>query len=193
MSRRAVFLDRDGTINVDVGYPNRWDQIMIYPTAFEAVRRLKAAGFLIVVVTNQSGIGRGYLTETDLEAIHAGLAEEFARRGVPLDAIYHCPHFEAAELAAGRADCACRKPLPGMGRRAAAELDIDLPRSFMIGDKAEDMLFGLNIGATPVLVRTGYGPTAEPKLTALGVRPAFVADDLAAAAEWVLAREDRPS
>ena len=80
-----------------------------------------------------------------------------------------------------------------MGRRAAAELDIDLPRSFMIGDKAEDMLFGLNIGATPVLVRTGYGPTAEPKLAALGVRPAFVADDLAAAAEWVLAREDRPS
>ena len=193
MSRRAVFLDRDGTINLDVGYPSRWDQIAIYPYAFEAVRRLKAAGFLIVVVTNQSGIGRGFLTEADLEIIHARLDDEFRRRGIPLDAIYHCPHFEAAEAAAGRTDCSCRKPLPGMGMRAAAELGIDLPRSFMIGDKAEDILFGMNIGATPILVKTGYGPTAEPKLAALGARPAFVADDLAAAAAWILDRESRPS
>jgi D-glycero-D-manno-heptose 1,7-bisphosphate phosphatase len=193
MSRRAVFLDRDGTVNVDVGYPSRWDQIAIYPHAFDAVRRLKAAGFLIVVVTNQSGIGRGFLTEPDLEEIHARMAEEFQRRGVPLDAIYHCPHYEGADPAAGKTDCACRKPLPGMGRRAAQELDIDLARSFMVGDKAEDVLFGLNIGATPVLVRTGYGPIAEPKLAALVVRPAFVADDLAAAADWILAREARPS
>lgn len=192
MSRRAVFLDRDGTVNVDVSYPSRWDQIVIYPYAFEAVRRLKAAGFVIVIVTNQSGIGRGYLTEADLREIHARLEEEFRRRDVPLDAIYYCPHFDTPGPG-GSTDCDCRKPLPGMGRRAAAELDIDLGRSFMIGDKAEDILFGVNIGATPVLVRTGYGAAAEPKLAALGVRPAFAADDLAAAVDWILAREARPS
>jgi D-glycero-D-manno-heptose 1,7-bisphosphate phosphatase len=191
MSRRAVFLDRDGTINVDVGYPSRWDQITIYPYAYEAVRRLKAAGFLAVVVTNQSGIARGFLTEADLADIHGRMAGEFARRGVPLDAIYHCPHFPAAGTAADKPNCICRKPGPGMGLRAAAELDIDLGRSYMIGDKADDVLFGANIGATPVLVRTGYGPAAEPKPASTGVRPAFVADDLAAAADWILAREAR--
>jgi D-glycero-D-manno-heptose 1,7-bisphosphate phosphatase len=191
MSRRAVFLDRDGTINVDVGFPSRWDQITIYPYAFEAVRRLKAAGFLAVVVTNQSGIARGFLTEADLAGIHGRMAGEFARRGAPLDAFYHCPHFPAAEIAAYRLECDCRKPKPGMGHRAAAELGIDLARSYMVGDKADDVLFGMNIGATPVLVRTGYGPLAEPKLAALGVRPAFVAADLAAVADWILAREAR--
>ena len=192
MKRRAVFLDRDGTVNVDVGYPNRWDQISIYPYAFESVRRLKAAGFVIVVVTNQSGIGRGLLTEADLAVIHSRMAEEFAGHGAPLDAIYHCPHFDAAGTAAGGSDCGCRKPGPGMGLRAAAEFDVDLARSFMVGDKVEDVLFGLNVGAAPVLVRTGYGRMSEPRLEAMGVRPACVADDLAAATDWILAREIRP-
>lgn len=191
MSRRAVFLDRDGTINVDVGYPSRWDQITIYPYAFDAVRRLKAAGYLALIVTNQSGIGRGFLTEDDLADIHARMREEFARRGISIDGIYHCPHYDAAAYAAGTAACLCRKPEPGMALRAAAEHDIDLRRSYMIGDKVEDVLFGLNFGGTPVLVRTGYGATAEPKLAAMGVRPGLVADDLAAAADWILARGDR--
>jgi D-glycero-D-manno-heptose 1,7-bisphosphate phosphatase len=189
--RRAVFLDRDGTINVDVGYPSCWDQISIFPSAFEAVRRLKAAGFQAVVVTNQSGIARGFLTEADLADIHARMAAEFARRGAPLDAFYHCPHFPDAPVGDSGLECDCRKPGPGMGRRAAAELGIDLSRSYMVGDKAEDVLFGLNIGATPILVRTGYGPIAEPKLVSLSVRPAHVADDLASAVDWILARESR--
>jgi D-glycero-D-manno-heptose 1,7-bisphosphate phosphatase len=188
---RAVFLDRDGTINVDIGYPSRWDQISIYPYAFEAVRRLKAAGFLVVVVTNQSGIARGFLSEADLADIHARMAAEFARRGATLDAFFHCPHFPDAPVPAYRRECDCRKPGPGMGLRAAAELGIDLARSYMIGDKTEDILFGLNIGAAPVLVRTGYGSIAEPKLASLGVRPAHVADNLAAAADWILAQESR--
>ena len=191
MTRKAVFLDRDGTINVDVGYPRRWDQVQIYPYAFDAVRKLREAGFLIVVVTNQSGVGRGFLTEADLAEIHGRMAAEFARRGAPLDAFYHCPHYAASEIAEYGIDCSCRKPEPGMGLRAAADLSLDLGRSYMVGDKAEDVLFGTNLGATPILVRTGYGPSVESRLAELGAAPAFVADDLAAAAEWILAREAR--
>jgi D-glycero-D-manno-heptose 1,7-bisphosphate phosphatase len=191
MKRSAVFLDRDGTINVDVGYPNSWDQVTIYPYAFESVRRLKEAGFLIVVVTNQSGIGRGFLTEDDLADIHGRMAEEFAGRGIPIDAFYFCPHHQTSAIPAYAIDCSCRKPEPGMGLRAAADLDIDLGRSYMVGDKAEDIQFGINLGATPILVRTGYGPTVEPSLAGRGLRPAFVADDLAAATEWILSREAR--
>jgi D-glycero-D-manno-heptose 1,7-bisphosphate phosphatase len=182
-----VFLDRDGTINEDVGYPARIDQIRIYPFAFEALRKIKDAGFAAVVVTNQSGIGRGYLTEADLAAIHRHIAVEFAARAVRIDAFYYCPHYEFSDLSGYGGLCACRKPEPGMGRRAAADLALDLERSYMIGDKIEDMSFGLAIGARPVLVRTGYGMESERRLPGLGLVPAAVADDLRAAVDWVLA------
>lgn len=184
---RAVFLDRDGTINEDVGYPSRIDQVRIYPYAFEALRKLKDAGFAAVVVTNQSGIGRGYLTEADLAAIHRHIASEFAARGVRIDAFYYCPHYEFSDLPGYGGLCACRKPEPEMGRRAAAELGLDLERSYMIGDKIEDVRFGLAIGAKPVLFRTGYGAESEQRLPGLGITPAAVADDLRAAVDWVLA------
>jgi D-glycero-D-manno-heptose 1,7-bisphosphate phosphatase len=184
---RAVFLDRDGTINEDVGYPSRIDQIRIYPFAFDALRKIKAAGFAAVVVTNQSGIGRGHLTEVDLAAIHQHMAAEFAARGAGIDAFYYCPHFELSDLPGYGGLCACRKPEPGMGQRAAADLGLDLERSYMIGDKVEDVRFGLAIGAKTVLVRTGYGAESERRLSALGIAPAFVADDLRAAVDWVLA------
>jgi D-glycero-D-manno-heptose 1,7-bisphosphate phosphatase len=184
---RAVFLDRDGTINEDVGYPSRIDQVRIYPFAFEALRKIKEAGFAAVVVTNQSGIGRGYLTEADLAAIHRHIAAEFAARAVRIDAFYYCPHYEFSDLPGYGGLCACRKPEPGMGRQAAADLGLDLERSYMIGDKVEDVRFGAAIGAKPVLVRTGYGAESERRLQALGLAPAAVADDLRAAVDWVLA------
>jgi D-glycero-D-manno-heptose 1,7-bisphosphate phosphatase len=185
--RRAVFLDRDGTINEDVGYPSRIDQVRIYPYAFEALRKIKHAGFAAVVVTNQSGIGRGYLTEADLAAIHRHIAAEFAARAVRIDAFYYCPHYEFSDLPGYGGLCACRKPEPEMGRRAAADLALDLENSYMIGDKVEDVRFGLAIGAKPVLVRTGYGAESERRLPELGITPAAVADDLRTAVDWVLA------
>jgi D-glycero-D-manno-heptose 1,7-bisphosphate phosphatase len=189
MKKRAVFLDRDGTINADVGYPGEYGQIKIYPYSFQALRKINAAGFLTVVVTNQSGVGRGFFTEAALADIHRRMIAEFAARGVRVDAVYYCPHYDLSDDPRYRLDCPCRKPKPEMGRRAAADLDIDLSRSYMIGDKVEDVQFGLNIGATPVLVRTGFGPSAEKKLQDAGVRPAAVKDDLLEAVNWIVARE----
>jgi D-glycero-D-manno-heptose 1,7-bisphosphate phosphatase len=179
-TRRAVFLDRDGTLNEDTGYPADFRQVHIYPDAFEAVRLLKEAGFAAVVVTHQSGIGRGYFDEAEIEDLHRRFAGEFARRGAPLDGIYSCPH--------GPDDgaCSCAKPAPGLALRAAAELDLDLGASFMVGDKAVDVLFGRNIGATPVLVLTGYGRAASADLAKRGVRPACTAAGIREAAAWIL-------
>lgn len=188
----AVFLDRDGTINEDVGYPSRVDQIRIYPFAFAAVAALREAGFKAVVITNQSGIGRGFLTEADLAAIHAHIAHAFEARGTRIDAFYYCPHYELSSLPGFGGLCACRKPEPGMGLRAASDLGLDLARSYMIGDKVEDMAFGRAIGAMPVLVRTGYGASSEARLRGTADAPAAVADDLGAAAAWILRRSGRP-
>ena len=192
MPAPAVFLDRDGTINEDVGYPSRIEEIRIYPFAFAAVKELRDAGFKAVVVTNQSGIGRGFLTEADLVAIHGHIARAFEARGTRIDAFYYCPHYELSSLPGYGGLCACRKPEPGMGRRAAADLGLDLARSYMIGDKVEDMAFGRAIGATPVLVRTGYGAASEARLCGTLDAPAAVADDLGAAAAWILRRGAQP-
>lgn len=182
MTRKAVFLDRDGTLNEDTGYPADIRQVHIYPAAFEAVRLLRQAGFAVVVVTHQSGIGRGYFDAADLEALHDGFREEFARHDAPLDAIYSCPH---APGPSGN-ECSCAKPLPGLGLRAARELGLDLGASYMVGDKPDDVLFGLAVGATPVLVLTGYGRTAAAALAARGVRPAHTAGGILDAAAWII-------
>jgi len=187
--RRAVFLDRDGTLNEDTGYPADFRQVHIYPDAFEAVRRLKQAGFAAVVVTHQSGLGRGYFDAAELEELHARFYEEFARRGAALDAIYSCPH---APDGTGRTGCSCAKPQPGLGIRAAAELRLDLGASFMVGDKPDDVLFGLSIGAAPVLVRTGYGRAASAALAVRGIRPAHEAAGILDAASWILAQGGPP-
>jgi D-glycero-D-manno-heptose 1,7-bisphosphate phosphatase len=186
-TRRAVFLDRDGTLNEDTGYPADFRQIHIYPAAFEAVRALKRAGFAAVVVTHQSGVGRGYIGAAELEDLHVRFRDEFARRGAPLDGLYACLHAgEGPEP-----ECPCAKPRPGLALQAARELGLDLGASFMVGDKPVDVLFGLNIGAVPVLVLTGYGRRAAAALAARGVRPAHTAPDVLGAASWIL-RQGRP-
>jgi D-glycero-D-manno-heptose 1,7-bisphosphate phosphatase len=190
--KRVVFLDRDGTLNRDVGYPAHWSQVHIYPYAFDAVRTIRKSGLAAVVITNQSGVGRGFFSEDELAALHELFAAAFEKRGARLDGFFHCPHFSAGPVTA-ESDCSCRKPNPGLGVRAAAQLGLELEGSYMVGDKAADVLFGLNVGAVPVLVLTGYGPRSLRELEAAGIRPAHVAENVAAAADWISGRERRPS
>jgi D-glycero-D-manno-heptose 1,7-bisphosphate phosphatase len=189
MKKRAVFLDRDGTINKDVGYPNSYDMVEIFSYSFKAVRKLNEAGFLTVIVTNQSGIGRGFIEEKNLHDIHRKMRLAFAKKKARLDGIYYCPHYERSEKPEYRQDCTCRKPNPGMAQQAVRDLNIDTKKSYMIGDKVEDILFGINIEATPILLLTGFGRNSLPKLNEKRIVPAHVAETLIDAVDWILERE----
>ena len=181
--KKAVFLDRDGTVNVEVQYLSEVAGFRFIAGVPEALRRLKEAGFLLVVVTNQSGIGRGYYDEQALEAIHAHMHTELADRGAAIDACYFCPHHPEHALGDYRRECGCRKPLPGMLQQAALDLDIDLAASFMVGDKLADVQAGISAGCTSLLVLTGYG-SAQAAGCPAGVE---LYPDLPAAAHAILA------
>ena len=142
-----------------------------------------------VVITNQSGIGRGLIKEEELKDIHEKMQAAFAEQGAYFDGIYYCPHYLSSTIPAYNHDCDCRKPHPGMALKAAAELQIDLSGSYMIGDKVEDIQFGLNSRATPILVLTGYGQKSRPQLKTLGIQPAYVAQDLLDAVNWIMNKE----
>ena len=182
---RAVFLDRDGTINVEVQYLNKVEDFQFIPGVPFALKRLKDAGFLLVVVTNQSGIGRGHYDEAALDTVHNHMHEELASFGVTIDACYFCPHHPEHAKGHYLKECACRKPLPGMLQQAAEALDIDLSASFMVGDKLADVEAGINAGCTPLMVMTGYGAAHAAQ------RPEGVQTypDLPAAVEAILALE----
>ncbi|MGE5515451.1 MAG: D-glycero-beta-D-manno-heptose 1,7-bisphosphate 7-phosphatase [Bacteroidota bacterium] len=173
--KRFVLIDRDGTLNVEKHYLSDPDQLELYPGVGAALKRLRDAGFGLVVVTNQSGIARGYFDMARLEQIHDRLRALLAAEGVTVDGIYVCPHGPDD-------DCACRKPLPGMVDQAVAELGFDPTQAYMIGDKEVDVELGHAVGATSFLVRTGHGA----KFVA-GTTADHVVDDLAAAAEVILA------
>ncbi|MDA8232972.1 MAG: HAD family hydrolase [Magnetospirillum sp.] len=173
--RRFVLIDRDGTINVEKHYLSDPDQLELIPGAAEGIRLLKAAGLGVCVVTNQSGIGRGYFGLDRLEEVHARLKGMLDAEGAGVDGIYICPHGPDE-------DCACRKPLPGMIEQAAAEHGFDPVRAFVIGDKEADIGMGRAVGATTFLVRTGYGAEHEA-----ATKADYVADDLGAAARTVIA------
>jgi D-glycero-D-manno-heptose 1,7-bisphosphate phosphatase len=180
----AVFLDRDGTVNEDVGHLDRLERLTLFPYAIDAVRLLNQAGFPVVVVTNQGGVAAGMVEEPFVVALHDLLQRRFEAGGATIARIYYCPHDPQASVAAYRTTCDCRKPAAGMLRRAAAELDLDLSRSYMVGDKWSDVAVAAHVGATGMLVRTGYGVTqaARPNPPA----DALVVDDLMAATVRIL-------
>lgn len=178
MGRPAVFLDRDGTLIEERDYLSDPDQVVLIPGAAPAIRDLQDMGFFAILVTNQSGIGRGYFTEEAYHRVHAALAARLADEGVQLDGAYYCPDAPAEP---GIRDAGCRKPGPAMYRAAEQELNVDLARSWYVGDKVSDVLPASDLGGTGVLVRTGYGRISEGD-PALGCH---VVDDVAAAAALI--------
>ena len=206
----AVFLDRDGTINEEVGYMDRLEKLKLIPVAAEAIRLINASGMKTVVVTNQSGVARGLFDEAFVETVHLRLREMLQAEGAFLDGIYFCPHHPTEGQERYLRTCDCRKPAPGLLLQAAADLNLDPVRSYMVGDTLKDMEAGARIGAQGIIVRTGYGSESaatlstgeEPGRKILGgrehpinesvlVRPIHIAEDILAAAQWIV-RNYRP-
>ena len=169
----AIFLDRDGTLMRDVDYCSNPADVHVFGGATEALRSLKDAGFKLIVITNQSGIGRGYITEKEYHAVHQELERQIGPELI--DATYYCPH-------APNESCSCRKPEPGMIWQAAKDHQLDLAKSFFIGDKETDLACGRAAGTKTILVRTGYGASQDNALAD------FVAENLSAAADLILNR-----
>ena len=181
----AVFLDRDGTLIEEVGYLDRKERVQLYPWSIDAVRVLNRAGFRVVLVSNQSGVARGFFTESVVADVHRHIAELLDAGGARIDAYYYCPHHPDGRVKEYAIACDCRKPSRGLVDRAIRELDADPSRSFVVGDRWLDVELARCVGARGVLVRTGYGLTEEAK-----PRPPLeadaIVDNLIAAASWIL-------
>jgi D-glycero-D-manno-heptose 1,7-bisphosphate phosphatase len=180
-----VFLDRDGTISEEVGYLNHISRFRMLSGVAAAIRKLNDARLPVVVVTNQSGVGRGYFPESLVQEVHERMVSDLAAEGARLDGVYYCPHVGADE-------CSCRKPKTGMLEQAASELRLDLKKSFVVGDRGGDVAVAHRAGCKSVLVRTGFG---EGELVWHAAKwphqPDFVAKDLSQAVEWILGETQR--
>jgi len=161
--KRAIFLDRDGTVNVDVGYLHRLEDLELFPFAPDALRLLKRAGFMLVIVTNQSGIAHGLIDPAFIPICHEEMRRRLQPAGADLDALYYCSHHPRGSVPELSVDCRCRKPAPGMIEDAARDLGIDPKQSWVVGDKWLDVQLGHAVGARSILVRTGWGSEQELK------------------------------
>lgn len=183
---RAVFLDRDGTINEEASYLCRPEQLKIIPGSGPAIRRLKEQGFKVVVVTNQAGIAFGYFGEDDLQVIHESLKEKLSAFRANLDAIYYCPHHPRGTVPKYQGECSCRKPKTGLFFKAANELNIDLAASYVVGDKLSDIGAGKRLGCSTVLVQTGFGRRELSRGVPADLLPELVAADLGSALKYLV-------
>ena len=189
--RPAVFLDRDGTLSEERGYIDRLELLEIFPWTSDAIRLLNRAGFVVVVITNQSAIGRGIIDLPFLQTVHDAFDRHLARSGARVDRYYFCPHHPDARLPEYRMVCRCRKPEPGMIEQATTELGLDPSRSFMVGDRLIDVACGHAAGVRSVLVRSGHsahGAEAPPGLS----EPDAILNNLMEAVGWIL-RSSSPS
>ena len=188
MKRAAVFIDRDGTINEQKGYINHISRFEILPGVAEAIRLLNDLGFLAIVVSNQSGVARGYYPLELVHEIHALLKKTLKEEaGATVDAILFCPHYPQGVVPEFSMDCECRKPKTGLIDQACTSFDIDLSRSFMVGDMCSDMEFANRAGIKGILVKTGYGlGEIEHVLPRMETKPIHVARDLLDAVQWIV-------
>lgn len=187
MKRRAVFMDRDGTISEEVGYINHPSRFRLFPYAAAAIKQLNENGWLAIVITNQAGVARGYFTEQMIETVHADMTKQVDEAGGRIDAIYYCAHHPSVGEPPYRFDCDCRKPKPGLIRRAAEDFSIDHARSWMIGDRYSDVELARNAGVKSMLVMSGYGrgewENQRPNWTE---QPDLVADNLLEAVRAII-------
>ncbi len=185
--RPAVFLDRDGTINEQMGYINHTCRFHLLPRAAEAIKRLNDAGIPVVVISNQSGLARGYFPEELLLAVHEKMSRLLAEHEAHVDGIYYCPHHPEAKKEEFREACSCRKPKPGLILQAAEEMDLAPEQSFVVGDRWSDIKTAANCGAKSILVRTGYGRGDEQYIGPhQEIQPDYKAEDLLEAVQWIL-------
>lgn len=193
MAHRAVFLDRDGTINEEVGYVNHLDRFRLLPGAARGIRLLNEHGFKTVVVTNQSGVARGYFPESLVQEVHQKMVDLLKGEGAYLDGIYYCPHHPHEGEPPYRQRCRCRKPATGLIEEAVRKLGIDLRGSYVVGDRGMDLEFAQAAGLEGVLVLTGYGKGEWEYLRdRWKVKPAHVAVDLYDAARWIIGQDAQP-
>lgn len=160
---KCIFLDRDGNINVEKDYLHKVEDFEFESGSLEAIKIFKELGYMVVVVTNQSGVARGYYSEEDVHTLHEYLAEKALEAGGEIDAFYYCPHHPEKGLGRYKQECDCRKPGPGMFWEAQKKLDVDFETSMVIGDKMSDVKAGKNLGMRGILVRTGHGKKEELK------------------------------
>lgn len=189
--RAAVFLDRDGTVIEEKHYLSTPEGVRLLPGVGAAIAALNRADVAAVLVTNQSGVARGYFDEATVLAIHARLEADLKAEGAQLDALFWCPHLADAQLEPYRQVCGCRKPAPGMVEQARQALELDGLPTFVVGDKEVDLDLGRRCGAISILVRTGYGAKVEAQLSARQDLPERVEEGLKDAIDWILAYLDR--
>lgn len=190
MKRKAVFLDRDGTINRESGYINHPSRLELLPWAAPAIRALNKAGHLVIVVTNQAGVARGYFTEDLLKEVFQKMENDLAAEGAHIDQIYYCPHHPSVGPEEYRKDCPCRKPNSGMLEKACRDFDIDLSASYLIGDRQSDIKFGQSHDLHSIMVLTGYGrgEFAYTKDTWSNI-PDHISENIQEAVQYILKKE----
>lgn len=183
--KRAIFLDRDGTLIEEVGYLDRPERVELFPWSIDAIRAFNRAGWRVVIVTNQSGVARGFLTIDVVEQVHRHLDDLLQEGGAVIDAYYYCPHHPDGKVPELTRKCDCRKPGLGLIDRAVQEFGIDPRQSFAVGDRWLDVEFGHAMGGRGILVRTGYG-AREEQLPQAGVVADAIVNNLIEAAAWIL-------
>jgi len=184
MKNRAIFIDRDGTLNEEVGYITEKTQFRLFTFAAESIKMINDAGWYAVLITNQAGIARGHYSEEFLQGLHAQMELTLLRNGARLDAIYYCPHHPDFGEPPYRQDCNCRKPKPGLIEKAAKDFSLDLKECYVIGDRKRDLESGQTVGTRSVLVLTGYG-RAEYRDAIRQRPPDHVAENLLEAVRWI--------
>lgn len=186
----AVFLDRDGTINEEVGYLDSMDKLKMIPAAHEAIRLINLSGMKAIVVTNQAGVARGFFTEKFVRQTHEVIQTALLEKKASIDKFYYCPHHPTEGTGIYLQNCNCRKPSPGMLLQAAHDLDIELGSSYMVGDRYRDVETAKKVGVKGILVKTGYGrevlQDVDPDVATAGNKPDFVAEDILEAVKWIM-------